>query len=92
MELLVHQGEHDPLEGVREPKMHLQILPLPEGEGDETGCTCMQSQIMCHHCRRVLAYPSGAPSVCGAMCRAITAVPPPAPGAPGLQNLKFETI
>ncbi|XP_048563407.1 uncharacterized protein LOC125543942 [Triticum urartu] len=33
-----------------------------------------------------------APSVCGAMCRAITVVPPPAPGALVLQNLKFETI
>ncbi|XP_047087703.1 protein LOL3-like [Lolium rigidum] len=39
----------------------------------------MQSQIVCHRCRRVLAYPAGAPSVCCALCRAITAVPPPAP-------------
>ncbi|XP_037427441.1 uncharacterized protein LOC119292865 [Triticum dicoccoides] len=68
MELLVHQGEHGPLEGVRGPEAHLQILPLPKGEGNETGCTCMQSQIVCHRCQRVLAYPSGAPSVCGAMC------------------------
>nr|ALD89199.1 C2C2-zinc finger LSD1-like transcription factor [Oryza sativa] len=39
----------------------------------------MQSQIVCHGCRSVLRYPSGAPSVCCALCQAITTVPPPAP-------------
>uniref|UniRef100_A0A0D3FLM1 Zinc finger LSD1-type domain-containing protein n=2 Tax=Oryza TaxID=4527 RepID=A0A0D3FLM1_9ORYZ len=38
-----------------------------------------RSQIVCHGCRSVLRYPSGAPSVCCALCQAITTVPPPAP-------------
>ncbi|XP_062211897.1 protein LOL3-like [Phragmites australis] len=37
----------------------------------------MQSQIVCHGCRTVLLYPRGAPSVCCAVCQAITTVPPP---------------
>nr|AFC88835.1 putative zinc finger LOL2 [Miscanthus sinensis] len=38
----------------------------------------MQSQIVCHGCRTVLLYPRGAPSVCCAVCHAVTNVPPPA--------------
>ncbi|CAN6287444.1 unnamed protein product, partial [Urochloa humidicola] len=37
----------------------------------------MQSQIVCHACRTVLLYPRGAPSVCCAVCQAVTTVPPP---------------
>ncbi|KAL6847223.1 hypothetical protein ACP4OV_023076 [Aristida adscensionis] len=37
----------------------------------------MQSQIVCHGCRSLLFYPRGAPSVCCAICRAVTTVPPP---------------
>ncbi|TVU45984.1 hypothetical protein EJB05_05494 [Eragrostis curvula] len=37
----------------------------------------MQSQIVCRGCRTVLLYPQGAPSVCCAVCQAITTVPPP---------------
>nr|CAB3498651.1 unnamed protein product [Digitaria exilis] len=37
----------------------------------------MQSQIVCHACRTVLLYPQGAPSVCCAVCQAVTTVPPP---------------
>ncbi|KAG2630698.1 protein LOL2-like isoform X1 [Panicum virgatum] len=37
----------------------------------------MQSQIVCHGCRSLLLYPRGAPSVCCAVCHAVTTVPPP---------------
>uniref|UniRef100_K4AFK9 Zinc finger LSD1-type domain-containing protein n=1 Tax=Setaria italica TaxID=4555 RepID=K4AFK9_SETIT len=37
----------------------------------------MQNQIVCHACRTVLLYPRGAPSVCCALCQAVTTVPPP---------------
>ncbi|KAM0899282.1 hypothetical protein ACQ4PT_021401 [Festuca glaucescens] len=37
----------------------------------------MQSQIVCHGCRSVLLYPRGAPSVCCAVCHAVTSAPPP---------------
>ncbi|KAM3254090.1 hypothetical protein ACQJBY_047923 [Aegilops geniculata] len=37
----------------------------------------MQSQIVCHGCRSVLLYPRGAPSVCCAVCHAVTNAPPP---------------
>ncbi|CAL4934887.1 unnamed protein product [Urochloa decumbens] len=37
----------------------------------------MQSQIVCHACQTVLLYPRGAPSVCCAVCQAVTTVPPP---------------
>ncbi|RCV19460.1 hypothetical protein SETIT_3G386400v2 [Setaria italica] len=37
----------------------------------------MQSQIVCHGCRRLLLYPRGAPSVCCAVCRVVSNVPPP---------------
>uniref|UniRef100_A0A0E0KGN5 Zinc finger LSD1-type domain-containing protein n=1 Tax=Oryza punctata TaxID=4537 RepID=A0A0E0KGN5_ORYPU len=52
-------------------------LVLPAAAAAAPG---MQSQIVCHGCRSVLRYPSGAPSVCCALCQAITTVPPPAPG------------
>ncbi|KAK3140215.1 hypothetical protein QOZ80_5AG0397710 [Eleusine coracana subsp. coracana] len=40
----------------------------------------MQSQIVCHGCRSLLLYPRGAPSVCCAVCHAVTSVPVPPPG------------
>ncbi|XXG68472.1 hypothetical protein AAC387_Pa06g1553 [Persea americana] len=36
----------------------------------------MQNQLVCNGCRNVLLYPRGAASVCCAICRAITSVPP----------------
>uniref|UniRef100_A0A0E0MPG9 Zinc finger LSD1-type domain-containing protein n=1 Tax=Oryza punctata TaxID=4537 RepID=A0A0E0MPG9_ORYPU len=36
----------------------------------------MQSQIVCHGCRNILLYPRGAPSVCCAVCHAVTSTAP----------------
>lgn len=49
----------------------------------------MQSQIVCHGCRTVLLYPRGAPSVCCAVCHAVTNVPPPPGSTSGLWFLLF---
>uniref|UniRef100_A0A0E0JCA6 Zinc finger LSD1-type domain-containing protein n=1 Tax=Oryza nivara TaxID=4536 RepID=A0A0E0JCA6_ORYNI len=36
----------------------------------------MQSQIVCHGCRNILLYPRGAPSVCCAVCHAVSSTAP----------------
>ncbi|URE14048.1 LSD1 zinc finger domain containing protein [Musa troglodytarum] len=36
-----------------------------------------QGQLVCSGCRNLLLYPQGAKSVCCAVCRAVTTVPPP---------------
>lgn len=36
-----------------------------------------QSQLVCSGCRNLLLYPVGATSVCCAVCKAVTTVPPP---------------
>nr|XP_018684717.1 PREDICTED: protein LSD1 isoform X3 [Musa acuminata subsp. malaccensis] len=40
-------------------------------------CSGGQSQLVCSGCRNLLLYPQGAKSVCCAVCRAVTTVPPP---------------
>ncbi|CAN6316508.1 unnamed protein product, partial [Urochloa humidicola] len=59
------------------------LFPEPPPEAETGGLVIhapdagMQSQIVCHACRTVLLYPRGAPSVCCAVCQAVTTVPPP---------------
>ncbi|KQK14022.1 hypothetical protein BRADI_1g13971v3 [Brachypodium distachyon] len=65
----------------RVPPSRSELFSEPLERRDERPVSSragMHSQIVCHGCRRVLCYPSGAPSVCCGACQAITIVPPPA--------------
>ncbi|KAJ6817373.1 protein LSD1 isoform X2 [Iris pallida] len=55
----------------------LAPYPTPPPELPFTTTNGGQSQLVCSGCRNLLLYPLGAPSVCCAICNAVTPVPPP---------------
>ncbi|RRT32275.1 hypothetical protein B296_00048375, partial [Ensete ventricosum] len=53
------------------------LAPPNEHKCFLVSCSGGQSQLVCSGCRNLLLYPQGAKSVCCAVCRAVTTVPPP---------------
>lgn len=57
--------------------MPVPLAPYPSPPLPPSQPNGSQTQLVCSGCRNLLLYPSGATSVCCAVCNAVTPVPPP---------------